>query len=1096
MEIGNSLTIRCGCYERIAPANKSLISLKKHYTKAVVATTYKYRFKNGIGVKDKNSILEKVILAPMPKKKRKKIKKSLTLKSKDTCYTVQLVSRYRSEKNLDLLIGKNYPESCKLMEIGNSITIRCGCYERISLAKKSLRSLKKDYDRAVIAKTYKYRFEDKDNNVVKKDPKEVKQIEIKPIKKKKYKRISSSTKADEELRLMLQVFLYKGDLDYAYKVATIGYEQNKNSHYWNQKMAEICKWTNRSARSMKHLRFMYEIEYDKEIEQELIDYGAASYQYEEIEPLVVSRAHHDPTEENIDLMILVYKRIGYPEKVVEVLESEYYRDTNNTMFLTKALELSLEMGDLELAKKYVNMLEVKKVYSKKDAYLIAKYYYVTHNVSTAYKNILQIDNIEEKDIEVNIKYYQLKSDLGWYVQDNVKAASASLYLMDIDKARLVDYERIAFVYQKINPKVARLAIKKAYTEHKLSYLFYGYANEAINSKDFKDLNELLSTIDEENSSLAKEALYWIIKAQVYAHYNLKELEKEALLYALKLDPNNYQTKLTLLWYFMDIHDHANIKTTLTDMAEDKDLDASLYLPMAAAYFDINDINRASYYTQHLIHTEDSVTELIEFKFLQAYIYQSQNNEEAFMSLMKEIVADLKLAAKQNPEIKEQDLYLSNYLRAIMHIDRADKFTKRLKKAKKYLSKKNYDEISYSWAIMNNAYEKSLKIYHRMFKKELWVRFSNDIVFQDHSKIEDLLDLYLKSLSMGDASQASEKDGQVSLSQTITFEGLLNNDNNENAYIHHMDLSKKRSDHLDAKVAYLNRDPLVQNYIKVKNSTYLQNGWYLNSMFNYFNNKTINTIELATVPSTTLEAGVGIKKLQDRGFLSANIEFHNSMESYFIYSLEGTYRFSTDIIGNFEIAKNKNALETTQLVLGGKKDMLSINLIWNILNSTSIDFVHEQNRYSSQDEIYLGKGEYSRLGVSQQIRNGYPDIRFGAFYDFSNYKETQGSRGVIDKLKIEQNPALPEDFYNIGINFSYGMINSTAYTRVWRPYFEIYPYYSSETADYTYSFNLGYGGKVWHQDHLSIGASYSESFNGISGKIFEFYLNYQFMYYHP
>ncbi len=1127
MKIGNSLTVRCGCYKSVAPAKESLQTLRKKYKRAVVATTYSYRFDKTPQLKDKNSILEKVILAPMEKKNEPlEPKKSKTSKLNDTCYTVQLVSRYNSQKNLKLISNRHYPDSCKLMEIGKALTIRCGCFETIAPAKESLILLKKKYSRAAVTKTYKYRFEDsvesasKEKDVDKEEVKEVEKPKEAQIKSsKKYKKSLTLTKSDEELRLMLQVFLYKGDLNYAYKVATIGYEQNKESYYWNQKMAEICKWTNRTARSMKHLRFIYEIEYDKEIEQELIDYGAESYQYEEIEPLVVSRAQHNPTEENIDLMILVFTKIGYPEKVVEVLDEQYSRDKNNTMFLTKALELSLEMGDLVLAKKYVDLLGLKRPYRKKDGYLVAKYYYIKHKVSIAYSNILDVDDSDIKDLEDEVKYYQLKSDLGWYVQDNIHAASASLHLMNLDhslsssdetraksaslhstninKARLVDYERIAFVYQKIDPKVARLAIKKAYSEFRLTYLFFGYANEAVNSKDFDDLNELLDTVDEDKSPLAKEPLYWIIKAQVYAHYNQKELEKEALLYALKLDPNNYQTKLTLLWYFMDVYDHENTKITLMNMAEDENLDTTLYLPMAAAYFDINDVNRASYYTQLLLHAQDPVTELIEFKFLQAYIYQARNNESAFLTLIEEIVAKLKLQAKHNPELKEQDRFLSNYLRATIHIDRADKFAKRLKKAKKYLSKKNYDEIAYSFAMKSGAYEKSLKIYYKMSQKELWLRFSNDIVFQNHSNIEDLLESYLESLSMGDSSQAAELDGQIALSQMITFEGLGKNDYDENAYIHHLELSKKRSDNLDIKVAYLNRDPLIQNYLKIDNSTYLQNAWYLNSYLNYFHNKTVATRQLATVPKSIFEAGVGVKKLQDRGFLEANLEFHNSMESYLAYSILGNYRFSTDIVGIFEIGKNKNAEETTQLLLGGKKDMLSLNLIWNILNSTSIDFLHEQNRYSSQDGVYLGKGEYNRVSISNQIRSGYPDIRIGAFYDTSNYAETWGSRGIIDRLlPNNKTPVLPKDYYNMGINFSYGMANSAAYTRVWRPYFEVYPYYSSETNGYTYSFNAGYGGKVWHQDHLSIGASYSESFNGISGTIYEFYLNYQFMYYHP
>ncbi len=100
MQIGNSITVRCGCYERMASVKEELLSLKKDYKKAVVATTYKYRFENMDKEKDKISIVEKVILTPMAKKEKTvEVKEKKVIKSKESCYTVQLVSKYNS-KNL------------------------------------------------------------------------------------------------------------------------------------------------------------------------------------------------------------------------------------------------------------------------------------------------------------------------------------------------------------------------------------------------------------------------------------------------------------------------------------------------------------------------------------------------------------------------------------------------------------------------------------------------------------------------------------------------------------------------------------------------------------------------------------------------------------------------------------------------------------------------------------------------------------------------------------------------------------------------------------------------------------------------------------
>jgi len=1015
----------------------------------------------------------------------------LHAKSKDSCYTVQLVSQNNSEKNFNNLKRIDYPNSCKIMQIGSSLTVRCGCFEHYNDARKSLSEFQ-NYNNVKIATTYKYRFSGEKSS----------EIDLSKLTRKKE---SSSviinkkpvSKKDEELRLILQVFLYQGELDSAYKVATFGYEQHPSSYYWNQKMAEICKWTNRSARSMKHMRFIYDMKRDPKIEKELIDYGASAYQYEEIEPLVVNRAIANPTEKNIDLMILVYKKVGAPEEVVKVLDAQYQKDPSNKLLLTKALELSLEMGDLELSKKYSNMIEEHKPYSKKDAALIARYYYISHDIEKSYESLKYAQEGEDdKDDKDHIKYYELKSDIGWYLQDNINAAKASKHLMEHNKARLVDYERITYVYQKKKQKLAAEAAKRAYNKYKLSYLFYTYANGAITYNHYTQLRGFIDEIEKEQTPLVGESLYWLTRAKVYKYYKQRELEQAALEKAYSLESNNFQIKQELLWSYMDANDYTNINTILTDMAESESLSLDTYFTMANAYFFINDVNRASYYTQELLAQEHPMTNLLEFKFLQAYIYQIQNKESSFYKSMRDIVKQLTKEKKKNPLLKKQDRFLSNYLRAAMYTLNPDKFRKKLKEAKPYLSRENYDDISYSWAIQNRAYDKSFKIYHRMKKRELWTDFSNALVSQNSTEINNILNVYLHSISSGDAAQAANADGQVALAQTINFEGLYHNDDSQNAYIQHLELSKKRSDRLDVKVSYYDREPLLQKYIDIKNSLYLTQGYYLDMRFNYFLNESTDPSTLLNVPEDKVIANIGLTKVFDRAKVHLYTAYHNSMERYMEYGVSLEYQLLSTLSLRATAGKNMDALETIQLLLGGKKDMLAFDFNWNILNSTSIELRHEFNSYTSQDNVYLGDGVYDRIAIAKQIRGGYPDLRVAAFYDTGSYSETSGSRGVIDQLQAESFGVLPLDFYNVGVAFSYGMANSNLYTRVWRPYLEFSPYYNSELDDYTYGFNAGYGGKVFHQDHLVLGASYTNSVNGVGGSIFELFLDYKFMYYHP
>ncbi len=162
MEIGSSLTVRCGCYEEYIEAKNSFQKLTKEYTTASIATTYKHRFEINKDIKEDTKKIEEKKVIEEKKEEQPKQKKLNNNNLNNTCYTVQLVSRSSSQRNLDLLTNSTYPQNCKLMEIGNSLTVRCGCYEQLNSAKESLVDLNTKYKNATVVTTYSHRF---DSNV-------------------------------------------------------------------------------------------------------------------------------------------------------------------------------------------------------------------------------------------------------------------------------------------------------------------------------------------------------------------------------------------------------------------------------------------------------------------------------------------------------------------------------------------------------------------------------------------------------------------------------------------------------------------------------------------------------------------------------------------------------------------------------------------------------------------------------------------------------------------------------------------------------------------------------------------------------------------
>ncbi len=1023
-------------------------------------------------------------------------------KSDKSCYTVQLLSAPYSKEALRNIEKNTYPKLCKTLHIGGVLTVRCGCYDTVEEIKPLLNELKKNYKKASLATTYKYRFSDtqsyKNRNLLIEITRKKPSISNEKIfKQRKRKYFHKNDYSDNELKMLYLSFIYSKDLENALKVASFAVKKYPNSVYWNKKMADTLQWSNKTPQAMHYLKRVYALSQDPKVEKRLVDYGLSVYQYEQVEPLVLNRYNRDPSDKNLELLDFIYKKIGEPQKILTLFEAKFER-TKDTKYIRKALQTTLEMGNLELAKKYVDLLEAQKPYTYTDALLLARYYYIIRNVPKAYAALADVntsvgDNNKTKDF---IAYEHLKSDLGWYLQHTEDAALASYKTIQEKEGRIVDYERAMYYFQNQHPKLAAKMAKQGFEKYRLTYLFYTYANDALRSQHFKELKTVLDGIDETTSPLVKDAMYWMIKSQTYANLDKKLLAKEYMLRALELDKNNYQIRLSLLWFLIDLGEDRALKEMLFEIEQDYDLTPSFYFPLASAYFYLNDVNKAAYYTNLLRRIDDPITQTIQFKFLQAYIYQIQNNEEGFKTLMLDIVSSMKNDLVKYPNLKESSSFWSSYLRAAMYVLPPDKFEKKLKKAKKYLKKQDYYEIKYSWAIDKKAYEKSHKIYYKMPKKELWARFSDAIVFDDHSRIEDLLDLYLTQLSMGDSVQAADKDGQTALAQTIAFEGMSKNQKNQNVYIKHIELSKKRGDRFESKVAYYDREPLLQKYIRINNENYLAQGYSIYEHLRYSKPTSLDKAMFVHVPSKLFEVGGGVQKRFDKGMLKVGLFYHKKMRSYFEADIQGEYRLTNTVRIAAEVAKNKNALESIQLLVAGKKDFIAPRISWAVLPSTLCEFYYDYSRYTSDDNVYVGDSNYFRTALNYTLHSGYPDIQIGALFDKGLYNEEEGSKGVIDEIQSKNFQVLTDDFYSYGMSLAYGMQNRHLYTRVWRPYFQVGYFYNSVLDDYTYAVEVGAGGKVWHQDHLSVGMSYSEFLQGINDKIIEFYLDYEFMYFHP
>ncbi len=968
------------------------------------------------------------------------------------CYEVRLSGM---DRHLSLL---EFPE-CQPAEEGNGTVYSCGCYDdenRSVSEKQKLERWFSDHNASVGVKIHTPQPE-------------------------------RSALHQDELKLMYKVFNYRSDLESAYKVTRQALKQYPDDPYWHQKAAEVCQWTGRSEEAMEHLRYVYMASPSKELREKLIRYSMDAYQYETAMPLVKDRLLESPTKKNIDTFLYIWEQAGEPEKAAAVLKELYEKERSRKYALEQALRLYLDLGLVDEAGKIVERMEAEAFDSSEALSLIAYYYYLKQDLDKVYQILKQGDDVH------NARYLRQLSDIGWYLGKRKEAAEASGYLDAMGKATLQDYERM-IAFSDADPAGAANAALKAWHQYRKSYFFLSFAYLSMEQGNYdavyKELKEFESYAKRDRD-FKMDAVYYLMKAQVYLHTGHLKEAKSALLKARSLSPGDPEIEVALLWHYMDNQYTEELREMIFEIEERGSIDSRLWLPLASGHFNLQHSDRAAMYVKRLLAEHPDNTDI---RFLYAYILQVQNETAAFMKQMKIIYARLEAKRQRDPSVMRDQQFLDPYLKSAMYIVGPDRFETMLLQSKPYLDTIHYEHLSYFWALRNNAHEQAHMILSAMQRTEPWMKLNRALYMKDMTDVQDLLYRCYTELPSRDRVTAARQSGNLSFAYTLAFEGLEHNREDEALYRQFKEYSEVRADRFDLGGGYLGRaGSLRQSTLSVAGRHYIGRGmWFDLSAENVRNTISDHTI-LAEVPGNELSVGVTLKKELERGSVLVGAGYRNAMKHY--YSAEASLdwrlgdRWHLDVKG----AWHAKATETIYTLLGGHKNMLSAFVAFQYLPSTQLFFSVDYASFHSQDDVRLGEGEHFMLRWQYLLRQGYPDLAGGVFAEYGTYDETSGSRGVIDRLMPYTFKALPEEFANIGISLQYGLQNENSYTRVWRPYAEFTPLYNCKTNDFSFALRGGIGGHIWNQDHLLLGFDYNQALNGTDETTFGIFVSYRLFY---
>jgi len=769
-----------------------------------------------------------------------------------------------------------------------------------------------------------------------------------------------------------------------------------------------------------------------------------------------------------DVKVYIYDQLGDVEGLLKLLYTLKTKD----MLLMRAQILNT-LGRKKEAEE--SLYEYIKLYGKdeKSVLLLANIYYSDRKFEQALK---VLKNFLPSAKEDNVEFYRTLSDLAWMLQDYDATALASEKLINLSKGEVADYIRLSEIYfRKGSKRAVSLALEgyKKFEDLILlkTALYYSYVLGLYNQtvaifKDHRD--KLKDDVDTLFSYLL--ALQQLGKKEEA----LEELEK------ILAKAKTPELVSFYIYSLVEVQWVEKLKRALKEY-EAYTRNPSVAQAYAVAYIFLQQGRTAlSYYK--LSGSKDPL--------LYADIINVMGMEEEAKAIKLKAYRELKSGGVPWDDLEKLRLYLS----LAMEFENPKIFERKLQRAKGVLSDAVWKDIYFAYLFSKEQRERAI-LQQRLYKYPLkpWMWLNLALWQDDRYLVLQLLESDLEALPIRDRVEALRRVGQPRRALELAFKGLEENPYDYQLYKQFRDLAVQESNKVSLEVFHQRRDAYGQFVERLEVESKLRDTNYSVGFRSSIFQPTYKDDQVIRQKVGGYQAEIYLRRRFDRGYIGFGIGQLERLRSVVNFRLFGESYLFSRLSAGFEVGYRQPSTESLYLELGGLKNYAKLNLTFTPYSRISFYSSLELSEFYSQDIKRLGTGFYMYNQAQYKLRFGYPDYTLRVFFSYGNYREKAGSKGVIEQLSpFTAFRALPENYYTIGLGFSFGFEHKYSYTRFWRPFFDASLAYNSLGSLGMYT-EIGLGGAVFGRDNFSVGLSFSKNTGGIKETIIGPYLIYRYYF---
>lgn len=934
---------------------------------------------------------------------------------------------------------------------------------------------------------------------------------------------------NDDYELAFKVFLANGNVASAQRVAQSAVDHDPDSIVWRERLAQVAEWNHAPDVALKNYAFLARRRND-----------AASWaQVERLAPALgddaalleasIFESDRDPADmKRVDHVVNAYELLGDPDSALRFLKARIDRQPRGPVrraLLERYAALAGRKGDDDLALSTYTRLNDEYGPDPKYAFRLGILYYVRTDFERA---LAVLKNARRAAAPADDDFWRLYTMMASASQDDAAAKEGYRALVQGGKASSEDMASMVGLYDDAPleaGQLAEFAYRSTGRERLLDLAVYEYTRAQATAR----IASLLASLDPAQRAAAeRRPAFLLARAQYLRDAGDPDGALRDVRAALALAPGNAEARTALMWALAERGSDAELRAALRRYARDAEDDGALWGPYAAAYLRLGD-GRAALHMMHKQAATRRDDPLWALGYADALELNSRIDEAWRVrnavwrrQMTARAGSSPRLDEAQRADLRARMVGLTDLFRGgdasravlieLLREDRdpvaaaaptpadalpASEAARIAGRQRLYSAVAR--EAALGWAQSHEAYDLErvwlLRQYIDSATRPVYAEMTIALAERDTPAIERLLDTEPDWVPRQNRLDAEAVTGRFGAVQTHAYDQqfALPDDETVNAVLREQLLRNAQA--LAPRFRVVDQGGLRFTESGIGAGIRLSPTQSL--VLDYSERNQNGSDSLPGVPQHDRRLDLTFRNLGLDHSEKATLGRRNALDDFTTFRLEGTLRDTRDLSFSYALGVHQMATETSQLIVGGMKNLASVGFLYRPDPHVFLNGRFEYDRFYGQDESFLGTGAVYDLSAGYKLRTGYPDYTVRAVFTHGQYSASGTPGGQLLRLlpagvPLTASQFMPQTFTQAGVLFSVGDDLDGGYTRRWRPFLAAGPVHDSNQG-WVAQVRAGLAGSVFGNDQAVVYYEHAGASSGRSQPFTEYGVRYRWLY---